>query len=55
MDYVTPAGFRDVLSDEPCMRERITRHLQACFAARGSLPIATPTPAVLDVILAGAR
>ncbi len=55
MDYVTPAGFRDVLSDEACMRERIARDVQACFAARGYLPIETPTLEVMDVMRAGGR
>ncbi|WP_281654494.1 ATP phosphoribosyltransferase regulatory subunit [Eggerthella sinensis] len=55
MDYVTPAGFRDVLSDEACTRERIARDVQACFAARGYLPIETPTLEVMDVMRAGGR
>lgn len=55
MDYVTPAGFRDVLADEACMRERIARDVQACFAARGYLPIETPTLEVMDVMRAGGR
>lgn len=55
MDYVTPAGFRDVLADEACTRERIARDVQACFAARGYLPIETPTLEVMDVMRAGGR
>lgn len=55
MDYVTPAGFRDVLADEACARERIARDVQACFAARGYLPIETPTLEVMDVMRAGGR
>ena len=43
MNYVTPAGFRDVLTDEAQQRERITRAVQERFAARGYLPIETPT------------
>ena len=55
MDYVTPAGFRDVLADEACARERIAHDVQACFAARGYLPIETPTLEVMDVMRAGGR
>lgn len=55
MDYVTPAGFRDVLADEACTRERIARDVQGCFAARGYLPIETPTLEVMDVMRAGGR
>ena len=55
MDYVTPAGFRDVLADEACTRERIARDVQACFAARGYLPIETPTLEDMDVMRAGGR
>lgn len=55
MDYVTPAGFRDVLADEACARERIAHDVQACFAARGYTPIETPTLEVMDVMRAGGR
>lgn len=55
MDMVTPAGFRDVLSDEAQVREGITRDVQACFAARGYRPIETPTLEVMDVMRAGGR
>lgn len=55
MNYVTPAGFRDVLTQEAQERERITRAVQECFAARGYLPIETPTLEVMDVMRAGGR
>ena len=55
MNLVTPAGFRDVLSDEAAVRERIARDVQACFAARGYAPIETPTLEVMDVMRAGGR
>ncbi len=55
MDYVTPAGFRDVLGDEAQMRERITREVQTCFATRGYAPIETPTLEVMDVMRASGR
>lgn len=55
MDMVTPAGFRDVLSDEAQVRERIIRDVQACFATRGYRLIETPTLEVMDVMRAGGR
>ena len=55
MNLVTPAGFRDVLSDEAVARERIARDVQACFAAKGYAPIETPTLEVMDVMRAGGR
>ncbi|WP_080798638.1 ATP phosphoribosyltransferase regulatory subunit [Arabiibacter massiliensis] len=55
MNLVTPAGFRDVLTDEAVARERIARDVQACFAERGYLPIETPTLEVMDVMRAGGR
>ena len=55
MNAVTPAGFRDVLSDEAVARERIARDVQDCFAARGYAPIETPTLEVMDVMRAGGR
>ncbi|BAK45101.1 ATP phosphoribosyltransferase regulatory subunit [Eggerthella sp. YY7918] len=55
MQLVTPAGFRDVLSDEAAARERIAREVQGCFAARGYVPIETPTLEVMDVMRAGGR
>lgn len=55
MDYVTPAGFRDVLVDEAVARERIAADVQACLATRGYAPIETPTLEVMDVLRAGGR
>ena len=55
MNFVTPAGFRDVLGDEATARERIARDVQDCFAARGYAPIETPTLEVMDVMRAGGR
>lgn len=53
MNFVTPSGFRDVLSDEAQQRERITREVQQCFANQGYVPIETPTLEVMDVMQAG--
>ena len=55
MDFVTPSGFRDVLADEAAAREAIERAVQDCFAARGYLPIETPTLENLSVMQAGGR
>ncbi|MDJ1651760.1 MULTISPECIES: ATP phosphoribosyltransferase [Gordonibacter] len=55
MQVVTPAGFRDVLSDEALERERIAREVQSCLASRGYVPIETPTLEVMDVMRAGGR
>ncbi len=55
MNFVTPAGFRDVLSDEARMREDMTRRVQQCFDERGYVPIETPTLEVMDVLQAGGR
>lgn len=55
MDYTTPAGFRDVLGREAQTRERISREVQDCFAARGYTPIETPTLEVMDVMRASGR
>lgn len=53
MDYVTPSGFRDVLSEEASRREAIQRAVQERFAQRGYEPIETPTLEVFDVMNAG--
>ena len=53
MNYVTPVGFRDVVSEEALVREELTSRVRACFAARGYLPVETPTLEVLDVMEAG--
>ena len=55
MNYTTPQGFRDVLADEAIERERIARTVQDCFAARGYLPIETPTLENMGVMQAGGR
>lgn len=55
MNYVTPSGFRDVLSEEAVAREAITRAVQGLFAERGYLPVETPTLEVMDVMRAGGR
>lgn len=53
MNYVTPIGFRDVMSDEALIREELTSRVQKCFASHGYAPIETPTLEVLDVMEAG--
>lgn len=55
MNLITPSGFRDVLSEEAVVRERITRDVQQLFADRGYLPIETPTLEAMDVMRAGGR
>ena len=55
MNFVTPAGFRDMLSEEARVREELTRSVQLCFAERGYEPIETPTLEVMDVMQAGGR
>lgn len=55
MNYVTPAGFRDVLTDEALRREAIALDVQQRFSARGYRPIETPTLEVMDVMRAGGR
>ncbi len=50
MDYVTPSGFRDVLSEEASRREQIQRAVQERFAKCGYEPIETPTLEVFDVV-----
>lgn len=53
MNYVTPVGFRDVVSEEALVREELTARVRACFAEQGYLPVETPTLEVLDVMEAG--
>lgn len=55
MDFVTPAGFRDILPEEAIQRERIERAVQELFAESGYDPIETPTLERLDVMQAGGR
>ena len=53
MNFVTPIGFRDVISDEALVREELTYRVQTCFAEHDYKPIETPTLEVLDVMEAG--
>ena len=53
MDMVTPAGFRDVLSEEAQERERIGAAVRELFSSRGYVPIETPTLEVMDVMRTG--
>lgn len=55
VNYVTPSGFRDVLSDEARQRESILRDVQRMFDENGYAPIETPTLEVMDVMRAGGR
>lgn len=53
MDFTTPVGFRDVMSEEAQVREELTSRVRALFAENGYLPVETPTLEVLDVMEAG--
>ena len=53
MNFVTPSGFRDVLTDEAVLREQAAQAVQANMAAKGYLPVETPTLEVMDVMRAG--
>ena len=55
MNYVTPSGFRDVLTDEAVLREQAAQAVQANMAAKGYLPVETPTLEVMNVLQAGGR
>ena len=55
MDYTTPSGFRDVLSEEAVAREALARRVQDLFAARGYVPIETPTLESMAVMQEGGR
>lgn len=35
MNFVTPVGFRDVMSDEALVRENLTFRVQRCFSEIG--------------------
>lgn len=50
MNFVTPAGFRDVMPEEALQRERIANRVQELFAHHGYAPIETPTLERLDVM-----
>lgn len=53
MNYITPVGFRDMMSDEAQVREDLISRVRTCFAAKGYRPVETPTLEVLDVMEAG--
>ena len=55
MNFATPAGFRDVLSEEAQQRELIARAVQDRFASCGYAPIETPTLEAMDVMRASGR
>lgn len=55
MNYITPAGFRDILPEEARKREAITAAVQGCFAEHGYRLIETPTLEVFDVMQAGIK
>ena len=55
MNFVTPSGFRDVLTDEAVLRERAVRAVQERMDELGYLPVETPTLEVMDVMRAGGR
>lgn len=55
MNYVTPSGFRDVLTDEAVLREQAAQAVQVNMAAKGYLPVETPTLEVMNVLQAGGR
>lgn len=42
MDFVTPVGFRDVMSDEALAREELTTKVQTLFAQNGYKPLRPP-------------
>lgn len=53
MDFVTPVGFRDVMSEEALVREQLSARVQALFTSQGYQPVETPTLEVLNVMEAG--
>lgn len=55
MNFITPAGFRDVMPEEAERREETIYKVQQCFAAHGYRPLETPTLEVMDVLRAGVR
>ena len=55
MEFTTPSGFRDVLTDEAIKREAIGRAVQDLFAEAGYAPIETPTLENMGVMQAGGR
>lgn len=55
MEYTTPSGFRDVLSEEARLREKLARRVMDLFDKSGYSPIETPTLERLDVMDQGGR
>lgn len=55
MEYTTPSGFRDVLSEEARLREELARRVMDLFDGFGYSPIETPTLERLDVMEHGGR
>lgn len=53
MNYRTPPGFRDVLSEEARLREQTISNAQAYFAENGYALIETPTLESLEVMQRG--
>ena len=47
MNFVTPSGFRDVLTDEAVLREQAAQAVQANMAAKGYLPVETDRKSVV--------
>lgn len=54
-NYATPTGFRDILPEEAALREELANRCQALFAARGYVPVETPTLELMDVMERGGR
>ena len=55
MNFATPTGFRDILPQEAALRESLGSRCQALFAARGYVPVETPTLELMDVMERGGR
>ncbi len=55
MNFVTPAGLRDVMPEEASRREQITTSVADLFAHHGYAPIETPTLERMDVLRAAGR
>ncbi len=55
MNYVTPAGLRDVMPEEALQREQINSQVQALFSEHGYAPIETPSLERMDVLRAAGR
>lgn len=55
MNYRTPPGFRDFLSEEARLREEVINNAQRYFAEKGYALIETPTLESLEVMQLGGR